>query len=198
MPKPFLIVLIPIALTCLRCGNGSETVANLGFCDGYEALDVSKYILPFKIGTSVTLSQSNCQSASHFSPSRYAYDLPMPIGTEVYAARAGKIVEVVEKYPNGNGCPNDNHVFVEHDDGTIGLYIHLTTDGVIPSVDERVEQGQLIAYSGNTGCSTGPHLHFQVNKSLSERISIPVSFKNASPQHRQLQEGQTYTALELK
>lgn len=84
-------------------------------------------------------------------------DFGAPTGTPVLASASGKVI--VSKPQNYNGGYG-HYVVVEHDNGTQTLYAHLST--VLVSVDDEVEQGEKIALSGNTGRSTGPHLHFEV------------------------------------
>ena len=55
-----------------------------------------------------------------------------------------------------------NYVKIRHDDGTIGNYVHLQHDGVLVEVGDKVRTGDVIGMSGNTGFTTGPHLHFEV------------------------------------
>jgi murein DD-endopeptidase MepM/ murein hydrolase activator NlpD len=83
-------------------------------------------------------------------------DLAVPIGTPVHAASDG-VIEKVGPYA-GYG----NYVRIEHGDGLATAYGHLSrfAPGIKPGV--HVAQGQLVAFSGNTGRSTGPHLHFEV------------------------------------
>jgi murein DD-endopeptidase MepM/ murein hydrolase activator NlpD len=83
-------------------------------------------------------------------------DLAVPIGTPVYAASDG-FVEKVGPYA-GYG----NYVRIEHGDGLATAYGHLSrfAPGIKPGV--HVSRGELVAFSGNTGRSTGPHLHFEV------------------------------------
>ena len=63
---------------------------------------------------------------------------------------------------------------IVHDDGTMALYAHLREGGVLVRVGQRVEKGQQIGLSGNTGFTSGPHLHFalQVNRDM-RLVSIP-------------------------
>jgi murein DD-endopeptidase MepM/ murein hydrolase activator NlpD len=63
---------------------------------------------------------------------------------------------------------------VLHDDGSMALYAHLREGGVLVRAGERVTLGQMIGYSGSTGYSSGPHLHFavQVNGGL-QLVSVP-------------------------
>ena len=81
-------------------------------------------------------------------------DLAVPIGTPVVAAKAG--VVIVAGWMGGYG----NLVVVDHGGGIATAYGHNTN--VTVGVGQFVEQGQLIAYSGSTGHSTGPHVHFEV------------------------------------
>src|SRR6185436_17466929 len=62
-----------------------------------------------------------------------------------------------------------------HADGRVTVYLHVRKDGVVVKVGDKVERGDLIAYSGNVGASSGPHLHF----ALMERLggaSVPCRF----------------------
>ena len=80
-------------------------------------------------------------------------------------AIAGGVVEFVEDFsPDDTGLPDDDNVVqVRHDDGTYANYVHLTQGGALVSAGERVEQGQPIALSGNSGSTGGvPHLHLQL------------------------------------
>jgi len=81
-------------------------------------------------------------------------DIACDIGTRVLAADKG-VVEFAG-WTNGYG----NLVILKHDNNLMTYYAHLST--IVVSVDETAEQGQIIALSGNTGISTGPHLHFEV------------------------------------
>jgi len=86
----------------------------------------------------------------------FGQDFRCPIGTEVYATGAGTV------YATGNG--NDgygNKVTIEHGYGYTSLYAHLSNWVVKPG--QKVKRGDLIGHSGNTGVSTGPHLHYQIN-----------------------------------
>jgi murein DD-endopeptidase MepM/ murein hydrolase activator NlpD len=67
-----------------------------------------------------------------------------------------------------------NYVRILHDDGTMALYAHLREEGVLVRVGQRVRAGQRIGLSGNTGFTSGPHLHFalQVNRGM-RLVSVP-------------------------
>jgi len=107
----------------------------------------------------------------------------MPVGTAVHAARAGVVIDLVEKHSRGGASRKyakyANYVVVMHDDQTTGEYYHLSKDGVVVTIGESVQAGQQIGYSGNTGFSSLPHLHFAVYKaqSLGQYQSLPFTFK---------------------
>ncbi len=96
--------------------------------------------------------------SSHFGPRRYRYhygiDIAIPTGTPIVSSFDGK-VRMVKNDPRGYG----NYVVVRHDNGLETVYAHLSVINV--SVDDVVRAGQQLALSGNTGRSTGPHLHFE-------------------------------------
>lgn len=81
-------------------------------------------------------------------------DLAVDLGTSVYAAAAGTVITA--KYNESYG----NYVQIDHGYGIVTTYAHLSSIGV--ELGQTVDRGQLIALSGSTGNSTGPHLHFEV------------------------------------
>ena len=93
------------------------------------------------------------------------------------AARAGQVVKI-ENNQSGRGTnPSGNFVRLLHDDGTMGVYLHLKRGSVEVREGQRVNPGQQLALSGNTGNSTGPHLHFVIQKNVGlQTVSIPFEF----------------------
>ena len=185
---------VGIFIFLLGCGNGSDVLTHSGICDGYTISSSSPYRLPWAAGTARAIAQGNCASVSHFGSQRYAYDIDMPVGTSVLAARGGTVIEVTENNQDGNGCPLDNNVYIQHSDGTVAGYIHLTLNGALVNVGDIVSQGQAIALSGNTGCSSGAHLHFVVFKNRDKEDSVPVTFLNTTLHRRGLRAGENYLA----
>ncbi|MEZ4377405.1 MAG: M23 family metallopeptidase [Gemmatimonadales bacterium] len=177
------------------CSSGPSTE---GGCPGatYPDWQTSPYVLPIAVGQSVKIDLSNCSGSYHSlgEPDAYAIDFKMAIGTRVVAARGGTVVYVQES-GNDGGFPN-NLVAVNHGDGTYGQYMHLTRDGAEVTVGTRVEPGDLIGYSGNTGLAGYPHLHFVVTIGGFgyPYESIPVTFRNTSPNPFSLISGETYRA----
>jgi murein DD-endopeptidase MepM/ murein hydrolase activator NlpD len=111
------------------------------------------------------------RGTTHHDRMEYAYDLAASIGTPVYAMRAGRVIGVQDRYPDtGGGAENVskfNYVLVEHDGGYRSAYLHLQQGfrgQVQIKAGDTVEIGQLIGYSGNSGWSSGPHLHIELQE----------------------------------
>lgn len=130
------------------------------------------------------ISQGVNGSFSHNTPqSRYAVDIAMPEGTAIYAARSGTVVKVKNDQSGKSSNPNGNYLRILHHDGTSSAYLHLQHGSIVVKAGQRVEKGRHVASSGNTGRSTGPHLHFVVQRYVSNRFeSIPFRFDNP-PSH---------------
>ena len=82
-------------------------------------------------------------------------DIGAPNGTPVVASASGDVI--VSRDSGWNGGYGD-YLVIKHTNGTQTLYAHM--NGVIVGSGARVVQGQVIGYVGNTGKSTGPHVHF--------------------------------------
>ncbi len=136
-----------------------------------------KYPLPWR-GGPFRLTQGANGQYSHFTPKgRYAVDIAMPEGTPIVAARGGMVVKIENQQSGRGNNPAGNFVRILHDDGTMGVYLHLMKGSVAVREGQRVETGTRIARSGNTGNSTGPHLHFVVQRNVGLAIeSIPFDF----------------------
>jgi hypothetical protein len=87
----------------------------------------------------------------------YDYDL---FFQPVYAAAAGKVIYAALEYPDAPDHGYGNMVMIDHHNGYVTLYGHFSK--VLVKVGQKVRRGQKIGISGNTGHSTGPHLHFTV------------------------------------
>lgn len=141
------------------------------------------YLLPYAPDEHYRIVQGFGGRYSHQGPSKYAVDIAMPVGTPVHAARAGTVVQVQEQHHKGGASRRyaryANYIIVLHSDGTTGEYHHLQQNGSLVEVGEEVKAGQHIGYSGNTGFSSLPHLHFAVYRPgpSGEFESLPFVFE---------------------
>jgi hypothetical protein len=147
----------------------------------------ANYRAPYAVGTSYPITQTYPDSVTHLTrDSMYAVDIAMPVGTDVVAARAGVVFDVASTNFKGGPDADEyaslaNLVRILHDDGTFAVYAHLNWNSIRVRPGDRVKAGQYIADSGNTGYSSGPHLHFAVQRNMGQRIdSLPIAFRGAS------------------
>ncbi|WP_406495258.1 M23 family metallopeptidase [Streptomyces sp. NBC_00846] len=120
------------------------------------------------------LSASFGNDGSRWAHKHSGQDFAVPIGTEVKAAHRGTVVKAG---PNGggDGPAYGNAVVIKHANGTYSQYAHLAQIDV--RIGETVKTGQKIALSGNTGNSSGPHLHFEIRHTADYGSAVnPVSF----------------------
>lgn len=139
---------------------------------------------PFPVDMEFPVSQGMDDDSTHNRPdSRYAVDIVMPEGTPVLAARGGVVMDMEDDF-HGDGKPDErymnraNFIRILHDDGSMAVYAHLQPNSARVYLGARVPAGTWIANSGNTGFSSGPHLHFavQLNTGMSLE-SLPIRFR---------------------
>lgn len=146
--------------------------------------------LPFR-GGPFRISQAFMGEASHKQSrqSHFAVDIPMPDGTPIVAVKAGTVTEVERDFSRSGWseeyADEANYVRLLHEDGTMSVYAHLAPDRVEVVPGQNVRPGQLLGYSGGTGFSTGPHLHFvlQANQGR-ELVSVPFRFRGFTTEPR--------------
>ncbi|MEZ5485860.1 MAG: M23 family metallopeptidase [Lysobacteraceae bacterium] len=156
--------------------------------------DDALYSLPVAANSGWRIDQGfNGSFSHHDEQARYAIDINVDEGEPVLAARGGVVMQVEDDF-EGSGLDMEkyatraNYVRVLHDDGSMAVYAHLQTDSMQVRAGTRVSVGQTIARAGNTGYSTGPHLHFavQVNTGMALK-SVP--FRMAGPDGGELSLG---------
>ncbi|WP_328341870.1 M23 family metallopeptidase [Streptomyces violaceus] len=123
------------------------------------------------------LSASFAQNGGMWQSTHSGQDFAVPSGTQVVAAHGGTVVKA-----GGNGAGDGpaygNAVVIKHGNGTYSQYAHLSK--VTVNVGQIVKTGQEIAKSGNTGNSSGPHLHFEIRTTASYGSAVdPVKFLRA-------------------
>lgn len=104
-------------------------------------------------------------------------DYPCAIGTAVHAISDGHVVRA--NFLSSSG----NNIKLQHPDGSVSYYLHLSAFKV--KVGQTVKQGDVIALSGNTGHSTGPHLHLSLANPSGVLVDVETmygkSFSSATP-----------------
>ncbi len=168
-------------------GWGYEFTWEMGDPAAVHAPD-EPYRLPFKIDGSALVGQAFNGETTHNNPqNRYAVDIGLPIGTPVLAARGGVVMDIENQFADGQAqakyIQRNNYVRLLHDDGTMAVYAHLKRGSLRVRPGQRVQRGQRLGSSGNSGYSTGPHLHFVVQKNDHGTLkSIPFEFADSTGQ----------------
>ena len=149
--------------------NSDDLMENHPADDIYNNMWSSDHVNPYKIPID-SMPDSIRIDCSHFvvpvpgavtsvfGPRRYRFhygiDLRLTVGDTVRAAFSGK-VRIIDYEARGYG----HYIVIRHDNGLETVYAHLSQ--VLVNLNQTVKSGELIAYGGNTGHSTGPHLHFE-------------------------------------
>lgn len=198
-----LLLLSFLLIVACDGGSGSPTAPPAPEkCEGYPPWASSDYVLPYPVGESHMVIQGNCTGGGHNGFHRYGYDFGTAIGEVVTAARDGVVLDLVEGLEDGEGNFNpdstSNHLTIEHADGTVALYAHLTKNGVLVEEGDFVMAGDRIGLTGNSGWTAGiPHLHFSVHVCNISRVfcpSVPVTFRNTTANPVGLDANQVYAA----
>lgn len=167
-----------------------------------NAVHTSDYLyrLPYALNSVQMVTQGFNGKSTHFGQSQYAVDFDLLSGTKVFAARDGIVVKTKED-SNKSGPTKQfnkfaNYITIRHPDNTYATYGHLKRNGVVVKVGQKVKRGQHIGYSGNTGYSTGAHLHFVVFKAKDHqsRTSLPIKFISNGKIIQEPIQGQRYKA----
>jgi murein DD-endopeptidase MepM/ murein hydrolase activator NlpD len=124
-----------------------------------------KYYQPFQYGEVRRVTCGNGHGSHTDAADRHAIDYGVPVGTPVVAAAPGVVVAVENRFAGrSSDAGRVNQIAIKHADGKVTVYLHLKQDGAVVEVGQEVMRGDFIGYSGNTGRSSGPHLHFGVQR----------------------------------
>ena len=144
--------MLSVSFVLAGCADGIPTI--------YD--DSRAYFLPYEEAKNRFLIQGYDGNFGHVG---YELDFVMDVGSPVLAARRGLVTHVVDVFnsrcPIEKNCSN-NLLHIDHFDGSQSTYLHIKMDGACVSEGQIVEQGDVIALSGNVGISVLPHLHFSV------------------------------------
>lgn len=160
------------------------------------------YFLPYEPGTMCRVNQGYNERFTHKGAMKYSIDFGMSIGSYIYAAREGIVVDVKDD-SNKYGLSKyyrkfANYVTIYHSDGTFSQYVHIMKNGSFVKIGDYVEKGQLIGLSGNTGRTRGPHLHFMVYKATYKaKETIPTLFLTFDGVATYLQRKNYYTSIRM-
>lgn len=113
-------------------------------------------------------------------PARHAVDIVMQVGEGVHAAREGLVVAVKDDYHMGGTdrffIDKANYVRVLHRDDTFAIYAHILLGSAVVKEGDRVKAGDLLASAGTSGYSSGPHLHFVIQRNDGQSV-VSESFR---------------------
>lgn len=148
----------------------------------------NKYVLPVK---KKDIIKTRYDSPAHKGKWKYAVDYECEEGTELFASQDGEVVFVKQDSkvggPDKKYWYDGNRVVIKHKNGEHSGYEHLKFHGAKVKVGDKVKKGQLIGYSGNTGYTFGPHLHFEIFRFTGpdkdkdfETLEVNFDKKNAS------------------
>lgn len=174
-----LLLFAAFAVGCSRKPSSPVCIAGStlqgGKCKAQRA--IAQHV-PFRAGFETRVQQAFHGYLSHKGDLAFSVDLKCDEGVPITASRAGVVWSLKEDSNSGCGdasCMDDaNFVILDHGDGTYGEYYHLRHLGVLVEEGQSVCRGQVIAICGNTGFSTGPHLHFAVTDAT--RRTVPFQF----------------------
>jgi murein DD-endopeptidase MepM/ murein hydrolase activator NlpD len=163
-----------------RPDAGHRRVRSLSAC----ASSAVRILLPFEPRDTAFVSQGNNSRFTHHGTSRFAFDFNVPIGTAIVAALPGVVVQTQDVFDRSADMDPEqyNFVLIDHGQGVLTEYGHLRHHGTRVRPAQRVAQGELIGYSGDTGMSTGPHLHFAVvDASLQSQPACFIDVESGVP-----------------
>jgi murein DD-endopeptidase MepM/ murein hydrolase activator NlpD len=134
--------------------------------------------LPFPKGTTYEVYQGNHGAFSHTGLNAYAWDFGLPEGSGIVAAAEGRVVRLKQDSVEGGISAayhgTANTILLDHGNGLFTQYLHLLANSARVVEGQTVRGGQVLALSGNTGYSSTPHLHFQVQDCTGQ--SLPAAF----------------------
>ena len=155
--------------------------------NGYEDIEgITDFLckLDNPLGDNYGYSISGKAGENRGSYKHGGIDLAISKGTSVYAAFPGDVTQThdgctVEGHRyNTCGGGYGNHVIIDHGNGFKTIYMHLKNGSVKVSKGDQVGRGQLIGQVGNTGRSTGPHLHFEIQVNGKQTYAQNAFFEN--------------------
>lgn len=172
----------PLAFMLINFSVYSQSDHSLHELNGSNLENDSSYVysLPFEKGKSYLLVQGYDSKLSH--KGEIALDFKMKQGTKICAIREGSVTDMRADSEKGGlkskYLLEGNYIVIRHTDNSSAWYFHLQTNGVLVNVGDRIQVGQVIGLSGNSGYSAFPHLHIEVTRQDSlQFFQIPTRFQ---------------------
>lgn len=145
------------------------------------------YQLPFSEYADWSISQGfHGQESHNDNLNTYAVDFDIAFGTLVLAARTGVVMEVIDSFPDNDqhqksNLEQANIIRILHEDGSMAVYGHLLQDSALVKPGQWLVGGTVIAQSGNSGFTSGTHLHFSIQVNTDMQLeSIPFQMKSVN------------------
>ncbi len=203
LPLVLCVVIVCLTQSCSSKDSNDNQEAeknNVNACGEYPNWETSPYVLPFPVGNVFRISQGNCTIHSHKSTLRYAYDIEMPFGSYVTAARDGVVHAIRMEQPDGStGLTASNWIQIRHLDDMKSEYVHLKQFSNYVNVGDVVKKGDTLALTGNSGdVGTYPHLHFDISPCGNNLTcgTEPVTFSNTVANPTGLKQNANYEAFD--
>jgi murein DD-endopeptidase MepM/ murein hydrolase activator NlpD len=163
--------LLRTRVAVVAAGLGVSAVLGTGVAAAAGTSGAASWADPVK---KYKLSASFAQAGGMWQSTHSGQDFAVSSGTAVYAAHGGTVVKAGGNGA-GDGAAYGNAIVIKHGGKTYSQYAHLSRIDV--KVGQVVKTGQRIALSGNTGNSSGPHLHFEIRTTANYGSAIdPVAF----------------------
>ncbi|MEN2487956.1 M23 family metallopeptidase [Flavobacterium sp. B11] len=201
----FAILFTLLFTSCVDTLMGDEGKYDENIYLNYKTKTVLE--LPFEDDWYIVAGGKSLELNHHFTPNRhqrYALDIVHVIdrkgnkgdgtknedyycfGKRLNAPGNGKIIAVENNIEdNIPGIKNSkqslgNYIIIDHLNGEFSFMLHLKKNSIIVAVGDNVERGQKVGLAGNSGYSTGPHLHYhlQTTSSLVTGVGLPMQFQN--------------------
>ena len=157
------------SLTAFRFQATGDTLPRYWSADGKE--------VEFRLNNSPIENYDQVTSLLKDRPTHHGMDFKTPVGTPIKAPWAGVVTQA-----NWNWGANGNCIEIAFANGNTGKFLHLSENKV--KAGDRITAGEVIALSGNTGHSTGPHLHYQLEKAgeILDPVKVHGTFRREMPE----------------
>ena len=157
------------SLTAFRFQATGDTLPRYWSADGKE--------VEFRLNNSPIADYDQVTSLLKDRPTHHGMDFKTPVGTPITSPWAGVVTKA-----NWNWGSNGNCLEIAFSNGNTGKFLHLSENKV--KAGDRIKAGEVIALSGNTGRSTGPHLHYQLEKAgeILDPVTVHGTFRRELPE----------------